>query len=256
MEFKDYPFLEFDSNREAVIEPSKLIKPIDIPKHCVMCFFKDVIDKLKAGGKLKLITERESEMGKHPIYTLEFNSKTITVYHPGVGAPLVVGIMEEVIALGCRKFIACGGAGVLDKSITVGHIIVPHSAVRDEGTSYHYLPPSREVEASTEGIEAIKSVLEKHKVNYILSKTWTTDAFFRETQDKIKLRKSEGCVTVEMEASAFFSLAKFRNVILAQILYGGDDISGDIWDSRDWHKKESVREKIFWLAVESCLAIK
>ena len=138
---------------------------------------------------------------------MNVENKRITVFHPGIGAPLCAGMMEEVIALGGEKFIACGGAGVLDKSIAVGHIVVPTSAVRDEGTSYHYLPPSREVQVNKKAVEAIEQVLQKHKCRYILAKTWTTDAFFRETVNKVNLRKEEGCLTVEMECSAFCAVA-------------------------------------------------
>ena len=76
-----------------------------------------------------------------------------------MGAPLAVGILEELIALGCRKFIACGGAGVLNQAIALGNLVIPASAVRDEGTSYHYLPPSREVSATPAAVAAIRSRL-------------------------------------------------------------------------------------------------
>jgi len=104
--------------------------------------------------------------------------------------------------------------------------VVPVSAVRDEGTSYHYLSPAREVEPSPRAVSAIKLVLERHKVPYITGKTWTTDGFFRETPGKVELRRSEGCLTVEMEAAAFFAVARFRGVTLGQVLYGGDDVGG------------------------------
>jgi uridine phosphorylase len=175
--------------------------------------------------------------------------------HPGVGAPLAAGLLEEIIPLGCRKFTACGGAGVLNREIAVGHIVVPSVAVRDEGTSYHYLPPAREVSASPEGVAAIEQTLKRHGIPYIVGKTWTTDAPYRETAAKVQLRKSEGCVTVEMEAAAFFAVAQFRHVKFAQMLYGGDDVSGGEWDSRDWNSRASVREKLFWLAAEACLAL-
>ena len=164
-------------------------------------------------------------------------------------------MLETAIALGCTKFISCGGAGVLDRDIAVGHIIVPQSAVRDEGTSYHYLEPSREVAASPEGIAAIERVLQERNVDYIVSKTWTTDAPYRETPAKVKLRRSEGCLAVDMEAAAFFAVAQFRGVTLAQMLYGGDDVSGEEWDDRGWVKQTTVREKLFWLAAEACLTL-
>ena len=71
----------------------------------------------------------------------------------------------------------------------------------------------------------------------------------------MQLRKSEGCLTVEMEAAAFFAVAHFRGMIFAQMLYGGDDVSGGEWDSRRWTERTSVREKLFWLAAEACLTL-
>lgn len=251
----DYPILEFDSAHEAILEPKRLIKAIDVSEYAVACFFQDVITQLSQQHEMNVIKHLKSEIGKHPIYELNLDGKRLAVFHPGVGAPLAVGMLEEVIALGCRKFIACGGAGVLDGTLALGHAIVPIAAVRDEGTSYHYLPPGREVSASVEGIAALESVLQSHHVDYLLSKTWTTDAIYRETAAKVQRRKSEGCLVVEMEAAAFFAVAQFRGVTFAQLLYGGDDLSGSEWDSRHWDKHTSVREKLFWLAAEACLLL-
>ena len=252
---KEYPILEFDNAPEAILEPKRLINPIDIPEHAVACFFQDVITKLSQQHKARVIKHLKSEIGTHPVYELDLDGKRLAVFHPGVGAPLAAGMLEEVIALGCKKFIACGGAGVLDGDLAVGHIIVPTTAIRDEGTSYHYLPPGREVGANQEGVAAIERVLQAHQCEYILSKTWTTDAIYRETEAKVRLRKAEGCITVEMEAAAFFAVAQFRNVQFAQLLYGGDDVSSSEWDSRLWDSHTSVREKLFWLAAEACLLL-
>ena len=252
---REFPILEFDSVREAIIEPSRLIRSIDAPEHCVMCFFREVVDKLVSEGKAKSIFAFKWEDARHVVYEIDMNGKRLAVMQAGVGAPLSAGLLEEVIPLGCHKFIACGGAGVLDKEIALGHLIVPRSAVRDEGMSYHYLPPAREVSASPEGIAAIERVLKSKEILYIVAKTWTTDAPYRETRDKVMLRKSEGCITVEMEAAAFFAVAQFRGVTFAQILYGGDDVSGGEWDSRGWHTRAEIRENLFWLAAEACLEL-
>lgn len=252
---QDYPILEFDPSTDAVIEPARVIEAIDAPEHCVFCFFRDVIQQLVKEGRAHQIAMHGSEVGEHPLYEIDLNGKRLAVMHPGVGAPFAAALLEEVIARGCRKFAACGGAGVLDRDICVGHIVVPSSAVRDEGTSYHYLPPTREVAASLEGIAAIEQVLTKHNCDYVVGKTWTTDAFYRETPAKVQLRREEGCLTVEMEAAAFFAVAQFRNVPFAQMLYAGDDVSGADWDSRRWQERDSVRESLFWLAAEACLLL-
>lgn len=252
---REYPILEFDNTKEAVIEPEKVLEPIDIPKLCVLAIFKDVIHKLVENEKVKLIHDIPCELGPLPIYELKVNDKRLALMHPGLGAPFVAAVIEELIALGCRKFIACGGAGVVQKDIVRGMVVIVNSAIRDEGTSYHYLPPSREVKANPKVIEVIEKVLQKHKIKYLIGKTWTTDGYFRETKDKIALRKSEGCLTVEMEASALLAVSQFRNVEFGLILDTDDDISGEEWDQRYCSERASHREKLFWLAVESCLLL-
>jgi len=250
-----YPILEFDPSSEAVIQPQRLVDRADVPEHCVPCFFQELIAKLCEEGKARLVWSDRSEQGAHPVYETELHGKRLPLFHPGVGGPLAAALLESVIALGCRKFIACGGAGVLKKEIVAGHLIVPTSAVRDEGTSYHYLPPSREVEASREAVVAIEKVLQQRGLSYVLGKTWTTDAYYRETPAKVELRRSEGCLTVEMEAAAFFAVAQFRGVSFGQILYAGDDVSNRERQPREWFGRASVREGLFWLAAEACLSI-
>jgi uridine phosphorylase len=184
---------------------------------------------------------------------MDTDGRRLTLLHPGVGAPMAAAMLEEAIALGCRKFVACGGAGVLDRSIALGHLIVPTAAIRDEGTSYHYLAPGRVVEPSPEAVTYLEATLQRRGAPYLTGKTWTTDALYRETAAKVSRRKQEGCLTVEMEAAALFAVARFRGVILGQILYGGDDVSGVEWDSRHWDKSTTVREQVFRLAAEACL---
>lgn len=251
----NYPLLEYDPTPAALIEPGEVLKQLDMAEHCVLCFFQEVIGRLREEGRLRLVRNLVSEIGHNPVYEMEVDGKRLALCHPGVGAPLAAGFMDELIALGCRKFIACGGAGVLDGDLTLGHLIVPTGAVRDEGTSYHYLPPGREVEASPQALSAIEQILKRDNVVYVMGKTWTTDAVYRETKAKIQLRRAEGCLTVEMEAAAFFAVAQFRGVIAGQILYGGDDVSSESWNSRHWQQQTSVREKLFWLAAEACLEI-
>jgi uridine phosphorylase len=245
-----FPILEYDRARIAIIEPRRILKPIDMPKHCVLCFFQDVIDDLVRNGA-RQIDKDTSEMGEHPVYEIEVEGKRLAVAHPRIGASMAVAMLERCIARGARKFIACGGAGVLDSKIAVGHVIVPNAAIRDEGTSYHYLPAGREVKPHPRALAAIEKTLRRNRQDYIVAKTWTTDGLFRETRERINARKREGCLTVEMEASAFFAVAQFRGVPFGQILYGGDDLGGK-WDHRNWTRHQ-IRERLFAFAAEACL---
>lgn len=250
-----YPILEYDSTREAFIEPSKVIRPRDMPEHCVICYFKEVVEKVVTECNAKILVENYWEDGPHPVYEIEFKGKRLAFYHPGIGASLTAGVLEEVIAFGCRKFIACGGAGVLAKEIAVGHLIVVTEAVRDEGVSYHYLAPGREVIANAIGINALINTLDNRGVPYLLGKTWTTDAPYRETPNKIAARKKEGCIAVEMECAGMMAVAQFRDVIFGQVLYGGDDLTGTEWDNRGWQSRKEVRENLFWLCANACATL-
>jgi uridine phosphorylase len=250
-----YPILEFDPTREAFIEPSRLIRPRDVPEHCVVCFFHEVLEKVVSEHHARLAIDNSWEDGSHPLYEIAVEGQRLAFFHPGVGSALASGLLEEVIAFGCRKFIVCGGCGVLEKGLVVGHLIVVSGAVRDEGASYHYLPPGREVQAHPTGMAALEATLKQKTVPYIVGKTWTTDAPYRETVSKIAARREEGCVTVEMEAAGLMAVAEFREVILGQLLYAGDDLSGAEWDRRGWHTRTEIREKLFWLAAEACLSL-
>ena len=255
MNSSPYPVLEFDPAREALIEPSRFIKPRDVPEHCVICFFKEVIEQIVVEQQARVAVDSRWEDGPHPIYEITHHHQRLAFYHPGVGGALAAGLLEEAIAYGCRKFIVCGGCGVLETDIAVGHLIVVSSAVRDEGVSYHYLPAGREVRAHDAGMAALKATLARHGVSYRAGKTWTTDAPYRETPAKIAARRGEGCLSVEMEAASLMAVAQFRGVILGQVLYGGDDLSSAEWDNRGWQARRDVREKLFWLAAEACLAL-
>ncbi len=250
-----YPILEYDSTREAFIEPSKVIRPLDMPGHCVICFFKEVVDKIVTEHNAKMLVENRWEDGPHPVYEIEFNGQRLALYHPGIGSSLTAAILEEVIAFGCKKFIACGGAGVLSKDIAVGNLIVVSGAIRDEGVSYHYLSPEREVVANEIGVNALVKTLNNRGVPHRVGKTWTTDAPYRETQNKIAKRKEEGCLTVEMESAGMMAVAQFRGVIFGQVLYGGDDLSGIEWDNRGWQSRKEIRESLFSLCANACLTL-
>ena len=133
--------------------------------------------------------------------------------------------------------------------------MVVSSAVRDEGTSYHYLPASREVELDPRARQVLQDVLDERGAPYVVGKTWTTDAPYRETPRKIAMRRDEGCLTVEMEASALAAVAAFRGVPLAQVVYCGDDLAGEAWDHRSWKTVSDVRQDLVDLAATAALAL-
>lgn len=247
------PIAEFDPGREVYIDPTKILSPADVPERCVACFFPEVLEKVGKEHCARIVASHPWEDGDHPIYEITHKGKRLAYFRAGIGSPQSAAMLEESIAFGCRKFVACGGCGVLDRSIGVGHVVVVGSAVRDEGTSYHYLPPSREVAANESALTNLCSTLRRQGIPFVVGKTWSTDAPYRETKGMVAARRAEGCIVVEMEAAAMMAVAQHRKVSFAQLLYGGDDLSGPEWDSRDWKSRHQVRENLFWLSADAVL---
>lgn len=248
------PILEYDDAEKGIIHATDHIPRIDVPEHAVILFFQEVIADLIRRYPSRQVYTLKGEAGPQPIYEIEFNNHRVVIFHPIVGGPLAAGFIEEVMALGCTKFIACGGAGVLDRNIQIGHLVVPVRALRDEGTSYHYLPASRFIDLDEKAVKAIAETLEEDKVPYLKATTWTTDAFYRETAEMVRYRREEGCLTVEMECASFAATARFRGATFGQILYAGDDVGGETWDSRAWSRNE-IRKKLGELAIRACLKL-
>lgn len=252
---KHYPILDFDDDRSAILTPDPYALGIGTPAKCVLCFFQEVITRLREEGQLREVGHLHSEIGRHPVYAMGSGSSAVTVFHPGIGAPMAAAFLDELIACGVTRYIVCGGVGVLNKEIAVGHPIILTSAVRDEGASYHYLPPSAEVKPHPAAVQALEDTCHELGIEYSMGKTWTTDGIYRETKGRRNLRMSQDCVVVEMEAAAFFAVAQFREIKLGQIVYGGDLVHPDGWDGRAWHKREADRQLLFDLAVKAVMKL-
>jgi uridine phosphorylase len=250
-----FPILQFDPDPHAILEPHPAVLEGPAPERAVLCFFQEVLTQLAREGYLVKIGNLLSELGENPVYRLEHHGQSLLVTHPGVGAPLAAGFLDELIASGVHKVIACGGCGVLGEHIDAGHPIILTSAVRDEGTSYHYLPPGREVAAHPKAVEALRVAFEQANEPYRLAKTWTTDGLYRETAGRRLSRLADGCEVVEMEAAAFFAVAEFRKIELGQVVYGGDLVVPEGWDARGWNQREASRRFLFWTAVEACVKL-
>ena len=249
------PLLENDLDQPGVFEAATIHDRIDIPPVAVLCFFNDLLERLHAYGELEVIYTLRSEIGRNPVYLYEVDNRKVVVAHPGVGAPLAAGVTEELAALGVTTFASCGGAGALIDNLDLRHVMIVNSAVRDEGTSFHYAPPGRVINADVRGIEIFQGVLDDAEIPYFIGRTWTTDAFFRETRSRVDRRIEEGCHMVDMESSAFMAVAQYRNLRFAQILYAGDSLAGESWDSRSWVKAGLVRERLFRSTARAALAL-
>ena len=239
MEKKDFPILEFDPNPTAKLNPSHFAEPKFDTDKLVITFFPEVIQKLLEQEE---IFEDRVIPGENPVPIYRFIDDPGVLLTLGqVGCPACAGNLDLFHAMGITKAMFCGGGGVLDRNIEVGQILVVEGAIRDEGFSYQYFAPSRVIYADAQTNGKIINYLEKHEIPYLQGLTWTTDAIFRETPDRIAMRKEEGAKIVEMEQAGCLAVARFRQFSYGALIYGGDDLSGEEWSNRGWRSREGIR---------------
>ena len=244
MEPKEIALLEFDENKTSKMRPEDFAAaPKGLPERCVVAFSHTSVEEVANQYGAKLISQISSCTCRLPIYALDLDGTHIALTIGFLGSAGAATQIEELVSGGVKKIIACGSAGTLTPN-PLGALVIPNAAVRDEGASFHYAPPSYEIQADEEVVNHIAKTLSALSLPHITAKTWTTDAFYRETEEKIALRRGQGCVTVEMECSAMIAAARFRGAKFGQILYCGDDLSGDGYDSRNFHEAKEVRRNL------------
>ena len=200
-----YPILEFEEEEVAKIEPSALAREKLPSNKLVITFFGEVVEELWLQEKIEMI---RIIGGENPLNVYKFVDSDVLLIHGKVGCPACGGDLELLHAYGINKVMFCGGGGVLDKDISVGKILVVDGAIRDEGFSYNYIKPSRYIYTDKETTNKIANYLETQKIEYIRGLTWTTDAIFRETEQRIKKRKEEGAKMVEMEQAGCIAVSQ------------------------------------------------
>lgn len=249
---------EFDSCREAIIDPDKLVSKIDnFPEATISCFSRHLFEKVLTYFEPEKIAELHSAVGISPVYEVEYKGKRFAMYQSWAGEPMCVGMYEELIAMGSKRLILLGNCGVLDKNIEDCGIVIPTKAIRDEGTSYHYAEASDTIDVNKKYKEEFIEVLNEARYPYVEGTTWTIDACYRETREKMKRRKEQGAIIVEMECAGMQALCNFRNTEFFQFIYAGDNLDHDTWDPRSLSGEIRLddKSKIMFLAFELGLKI-
>lgn len=151
------------------------------------------------------------------------------VVGPAVGAPNAAAVMENLAALGARRLIAFGWCGSLQRWLKTGALVVPNRAIREEGTSYHYLPAGVVPEASPGLVETLLSSCEAAGRPATAGTVWTTDALYREARAKVLAFQAQGVLGVEMETSAIFAVGQHLGLETAVLLLVSDELGGGEW---------------------------
>jgi len=220
------------------------------PVGVIFCYSKSLMEYVLENHKTTKVEGFYGEM-----YLLdETNKKVAIIGKFGIGSPVVATLLEELIAFGVKKFMSIGTAGTLQKNITTGSLMVCEKAIRDEGTSHHYLKHSKYAYASKKITNKIKKSLDKFQQKYFIGTSWTVDAPYRETVSEAKQYQKDGVATVEMEASALFAVAQYRNVELGAIFTISDSLAELQWKPK-FHLKKAKKglEILYKVAIDVLL---
>jgi len=219
--------IEYDLNKTAILNPQDL--HLEIPAKQAILVFDDEVweDYILPNHNLETMKVKSNRGRVFSTYRLinQDNKPTLLVY-PSTGGSASVMEVELLIASGVEKIVAFGTCGSMSTKMAKNTLIVPLAAKRDEGTSYHYLPASDEVEQSAESIMAIESAFKELKKDYEKGKIWTIDAIYRETTSKLEKLQKLGYIGVDMELASLLAMAKFREIKFAQFLIADDNIAG------------------------------
>jgi len=246
----------FDNLSEEIIKPWEICDKIEdgienLPEVAVVTFMPQFIDIIKNRPDVEIITEKLIMSGSidNNVYAVTHKNKRIAAYLTIIGGASSVARLEGMIAWGVKKFVFFGCCGVLDKDIADGNFIIPTAAYRDEGTSYHYAEASDYIEVKT--ADKLSDIMTELKLPHVKGKTWTTDAFFRETRNNMLKRKAEGCLTVEMECASIMAAGQFRGIEVYQYLYAADNLDSSEWERRSLGSVPlSTNEKYLLIALD------
>ncbi len=227
------PILEYDDNPHAVLEPDHERLALDLPQVMVFPFLGDEVDNYALRENLPVLGTFKTITKYFPVYRV---NQRICLCQAPLGSSASVQFMDWCIGYGVRKIITAGSCGAL-VHLPENAFLVPTKAMRDEGTSYHYLPADRYVETSPAVRQVIEAVLTEKGLPYTECVTWTTDGFYRETEALVASRRDEGCSVVEMECAGLAACAQFRRVHFGQLLYTADSLANAAaYEERDWGK--------------------
>ena len=248
---------------EAIVSPKDWVEyscklkglrllDIKVNEIVILPIGRSLTEKLKRLSSAILETNWIYDPDSWPLYNGKVNDIHISILRPGFGAPATTVLLEELIACGARKILFLGAAGSLNQNVKIGDIVIPAESICDDGVSKQYYPNIEVIDGDQELISAVEKACNKLGISYHKGLIWTISTPYRETPSKVVEMQKKGCLAVDMEVSAIFSVAKFRNAKAAAIL----SISDELWDLRwkpAFHTYEfrKAEEKLINIALET-----
>lgn len=200
---------------------------LPVPRSAVLCLYKGAMNRF-----IWKYPSRRVKGFLGDLYLLKRTQDRVAVLgNFGIGAPAITGIADELMAWGVQHLVLLSLAGGLQPDLPSGSLVIADRALRDEGTSYHYLPPGRDVQASARLVSAIGTALGERGLPATPGAVWSTDAPYRETRQEAEAYGREGVKAVDMESAGLFAAAQVRGVEAASVFVIGDSLAGPQWSA-------------------------
>lgn len=231
MSFPNYPEKHAG---ESLLQPAEMfafrrrigqIRNIPPPEGLIVCLQRGLPERLRWRIPIQHVGKMMADL-----YLIKKSRGRVAVLtNLGEGSPMISSLTEELLAFGVKRVISLVWGGALQPSLNSGDIVVCDRAIRDEGTSHHYLPAAKFVSAHPALTEELKSAIERRGRSCYVGTTWTTDAPYRETRDEVRQYQAEGALTVEMEIASLFAVGEVRGVQVASAVAIGDSLADFHW---------------------------
>ena len=221
----------------SVFQPDALLREArrqkDLPFHsvppvCILDPDGDIVRRLRRTGAARL---SEGWACYHTeLFEFEMGSQVFGIVGCAVGSSFAVLVAEQLFASGCRFLISITSAGQILEAGPPPYFVVIDRALRDEGTSYHYLPPAAFAAADQALVAKAEEALRTIDIAVHRGATWTTDAPFRETALAVAAARGQGILAVEMEAAALYAFSRSQQkpvICFAHVTNSMGQVRGD-----------------------------
>ena len=235
MSFPNYPdkheFEPILSAEDIVAYRKRLGRMPDIafPFGALFCLDRGLPERMRWHIPVK----RAGSMNADIHVTRRTKQKVAILTNFGGGAAIVAELAEELVVMGAKKLILMTWAGTLQPHLKAGDIVVCNRALRDDGTSQHYLPPAKYIDGDACLADQLVGAIHSHGGECAKGVTWTTAAPYRETREEVRQYQSEGVDVVEMEAAGLFTIGQIRKIPAAAVVVVMDSLGSLKWQVPD-----------------------
>lgn len=223
------PNYEDKYRAEALLSPEEVVanqgKGLpDVPQAIILGYQNKLTEVVADRAESQIQVVRSQYL-----YPLTETVGYVPVHEWGIGAPISATVTENVIAAGAEAVVLLGGGAGLQPDLSPDDAILPTTAIRDEGVSYHYIPKNEPVTPTASLVDSLDEALSSADFETPRGPTWTTSAFYRETLPEIAQYRDKGVVTLDMETAAIWAVCQYREIDTATVHELGDVLTPEEW---------------------------